>query len=73
MIPEVSRRIKIPLIAAGGIVDGRGMLAAMVLGADGVQMGSRFVVCKESSPRIFKISGEEGETKLTLKLTPLDC
>ena len=76
LIPEVSGRIKIPLIAAGGIVDGRGMLAAMVLGADGVQMGSRFVACKESSAHEnFKklvVEAKEGETKLTLKeLTPV--
>ncbi len=76
LIPEVARRIKIPLIAAGGIVDGRGMLAAMILGADAVQMGSRFVACKESSAHEnFKklvVEAKEGETKLTLKeLTPV--
>tara|TARA_X000000950_G_scaffold51622_1_gene61064 strand:+ start:1924 stop:2883 length:960 start_codon:yes stop_codon:yes gene_type:complete len=76
LIPEVARRVKIPLIAAGGIVDGRGMLAAMILGADAVQMGSRFVACKESSAHEnFKklvVEAKEGETKLTLKeLTPV--
>ena len=76
LIPDVARQIKIPLIAAGGIVDGRGMLAAMVLGADGVQMGSRFVACKESSAHEnFKklvIKAQEGDTKLTLKeITPV--
>ena len=76
LIPEVARQIKIPLIAAGGIVDGRGMLATMILGADAVQMGSRFVACKESSAHEnFKklvVEAKEGETKLTLKeLTPV--
>ena len=49
LIPMVKEKISIPLIAAGGIATGRGMLAAMVLGADGVQMGSRFVASEESS------------------------
>ena len=76
LIPEVACRVKIPLIAAGGIVDGRGMLATMILGADAVQMGSRFVACKESSAHEnFKklvVEAKEGETKLTLKeLTPV--
>ncbi len=76
LIPDVAKAIQIPLIAAGGIVDGRGMLAAMVLGADAVQMGTRFVASKESSAHInFKekvVSLNEGETKLTLKeITPV--
>ena len=76
LIPDVAEKINIPLIAAGGIVDGKSMFAAMILGADGVQMGSRFVACKESSAHDnFKklvIKAQEGDTKLTLKeLTPV--
>ena len=71
LIPMVKENITIPLIAAGGIATGRGMLAAMVLGADGVQMGSRFVASTESSAHDnFKktvIETGEGETQLTLK------
>ncbi len=71
LIPMVKENIEIPLIAAGGIATGRGMLAAMVLGADGVQMGSRFVASTESSAHTnFKktvIETGEGETQLTLK------
>ncbi len=76
LIPMVRERIDIPLIAAGGIASGRGMLAAMVLGADGVQIGSRFVASTESSAHInFKnsvVKTEDGGTDLTLKeLTPV--
>jgi enoyl-[acyl-carrier protein] reductase II len=71
LIPMVKENISIPLIAAGGIATGRGMLAAMVLGADGVQMGSRFVASTESSAHDnFKktvLETGEGETQLTLK------
>ncbi|HET8838672.1 MAG TPA: nitronate monooxygenase [Flavobacteriaceae bacterium] len=71
LIPMVKEKLSIPLIAAGGIATGRGMLAAMVLGADAVQMGSRFVATPEASSHInFKnlvISVEEGQTQLTLK------
>lgn len=71
LIPMVKENITIPLIAAGGIATGRGMLAAMVLGADGVQMGSRFVASTESSAHDnFKeivVKTEEGDTQLTLK------
>ena len=71
LIPMVKENISIPLIAAGGIATGRGMLAAMVLGADGVQMGSRFVASTESSAHDnFKktvVETGEGETQLTLK------
>ncbi len=71
LIPMVAEKIKIPLIAAGGIATGRGMLAAMVLGAEAVQMGSRFVASKEaSSHQKFKelvVNIEEGQTQLTLK------
>ena len=76
LVPEVAKTIQIPLIAAGGIIDGRSMLAAMVLGADGVQMGTRFVASEESSAHInFKqkvVGLREGETQLTLKeITPV--
>lgn len=71
LIPMVKEKITIPLIAAGGIATGRGMLAAMVLGADGVQMGSRFVASFESSAHAnFKqtvLETGEGDTQLTLK------
>ena len=76
LIPEVAKAVQIPLIAAGGIIDGRSMLAAMVLGADAVQMGTRFVASEESSAHInFKqkvVGLREGETQLTLKeITPV--
>ena len=71
LIPMVKEKITIPLIAAGGIATGKGMLATMVLGADGVQMGSRFVASVESSAHDnFKntvVNTKEGETQLTLK------
>jgi enoyl-[acyl-carrier protein] reductase II len=71
LIPMVKDKISIPLIAAGGIASGRGMLAAMVLGADGVQVGSRFAASVESSSHEnFKqtiINVQEGGTQLTLK------
>ena len=71
LIPMVKEKLKIPVIAAGGIATGRGMLAAMVLGADGVQIGSRFVASNESSAHInFKekvVKTEDGDTQLTLK------
>lgn len=71
LIPMVREQIEIPLIAAGGIATGRGMLAAMVLGADAVQVGSRFVASNEASSHIaFKemvIKAQEGDTMLTLK------
>lgn len=76
LIPMVAKEITLPLIAAGGIGTGRGMLAAMNLGADGVQIGSRFVATPESSAHEnFKkivIDSKEGDTLLTLKeLTPV--
>lgn len=71
LIPAVKERIDIPLIAAGGISSGRSMLAAMILGADGVQVGSRFVASYEaSSHESFKqkiVKASEGDTHLTLK------
>ena len=76
LIPAVKEKIDIPLIAAGGIATGKAMLASMVLGADGVQIGSRFVASKEaSSHELFKqkvVEAGEGDTQLTLKeLTPV--
>jgi enoyl-[acyl-carrier protein] reductase II len=71
LIPAVKEHIKIPLIAAGGIATGSAMLAVMVLGADGVQVGSRFVASDEASSHLsFKnkiVQIGEGDTQLTLK------
>ncbi|WP_150450829.1 NAD(P)H-dependent flavin oxidoreductase [Arenibacter lacus] len=71
LIPSVKEKTHIPLIAAGGIATGRAMLAAMILGADGVQVGSRFVASNEASSHpAFKqkvVEAGEGATKLTLK------
>ena len=71
LIPMVKEKLTIPVIAAGGIATGRGMLAALVLGADGVQIGSRFVASEESSAHInFKeevVKTQDGDTQLTLK------
>lgn len=71
LIPAVKERVTIPIIAAGGISSGRSMLAVMILGADGVQVGSRFVASHEaSSHESFKqrvVASEEGDTHLTLK------
>lgn len=76
LIPNVSKELSIPVIAAGGIGTGRGMLAAMVLGAEAVQIGSRFVASNESSAHdLFKnavVEAKEGDTQLTLKeITPV--
>ncbi|MCL6275322.1 nitronate monooxygenase [Muricauda sp. 2012CJ35-5] len=71
LIPSVKEHINIPLIAAGGIANGKSMLAAMVLGADGVQVGSRFAASHEGSAHnLFKqriVEAKEGDTHLTLK------
>ncbi|WP_299211203.1 nitronate monooxygenase [uncultured Aquimarina sp.] len=71
LIPMVKEKIKIPLIAAGGIATGASMFAVMSLGADGVQIGSRFVASEEASSHIdFKkmvVDAKEGDTHLTLK------
>lgn len=71
LIPMVKEKVQIPIIAAGGIATGRGMLAAMILGADGVQVGSRFAASIESSAHNnFKqtiVNIKEGGTQLTLK------
>jgi enoyl-[acyl-carrier protein] reductase II len=76
LIPQVKKAITIPLIAAGGIGSGRAMAAAFALGAQGVQIGSRFVTTQESSAHInFKnaiVEAKEGDTQLSLKqLTPV--
>lgn len=76
LVPMVKKEISIPIIAAGGIASGKSMLAAMVLGADGVQMGSRFAASTEASSHInFKneiVNAKEGATMLTLKdVTPV--
>ena len=76
LVPLICRKLSIPVISAGGIATGRGFLAAMALGANGVQIGSRFVASVESSAHMaFKkavIDSKEGDTKLTLKeLTPV--
>ncbi len=71
LIPMVKEQLQIPLIAAGGIATGRAMLATMILGADGVQIGSRFAASEESSShKAFKqaiIDTKDGDTQLTLK------
>ena len=71
LIPMVAEQLDIPLIAAGGIATGKAMLACLVLGADGVQVGSRFVASTESSAhQAFKqvvVDAKEGDTQLTLK------
>ena len=71
LLPQVKQAVTIPIIAAGGIASGAGMLAAFALGADGIQMGSRFVASLESSAHAsFKsaiINANEGDTRLALK------
>lgn len=71
LIPDVAQHIQIPLLAAGGIATGQQMLAAMILGADGVQVGSRFAATHEASSHpSFKdeiVKANEGDTHLTLK------
>lgn len=76
LVPAVTKAVTIPVIAAGGIATGRQMLAAMIMGAEGVQMGSRFVASEEASSHInFKtavINAAEGDTHLSMKaLTPV--
>lgn len=71
LIPQIREAVSLPLIAAGGIASGRSMLAAMALGADGVQVGSRFAASEESSAHInFKqsiVEAKDGSTQLVLK------
>lgn len=76
LIPAVAQAVTIPVLAAGGIATGRQMLASMVLGAEGVQVGTRFVACNESSAHeAFKkkvLLAAEGDTQLMMKkLTPV--
>jgi enoyl-[acyl-carrier protein] reductase II len=76
LVPAVTSAVSIPVIAAGGIATGRQMLAAMVLGAEGVQVGTRFVASEEASSHLsFKeavVHAAEGDTQLSLKkLTPV--
>ena len=76
LIPRVKRETSLPLMAAGGIATGRAMLATMILGADGVQIGSRFAISQESSAhenfKNYVINSKEGDTLLSLKeLTPV--
>lgn len=76
LIPDLVDEIKVPIVAAGGIASGAAMLAVMALGAEGVQIGSRFVTSVESSAHMsFKsevIAAKEGSTELSLKaLTPV--
>jgi len=71
LVPLVRDAVNVPVIAAGGIADGRAMMAAMALGADGVQVGSRFVASEESSAhpafKQYVVDSREGDTLLTLK------
>lgn len=76
LVPAVCQAVTIPVLAAGGIATGRQMLAAMVLGAEGVQVGSRFVASREASShdnfKAMVLAAVEGDTKLSLKeLTPV--
>jgi enoyl-[acyl-carrier protein] reductase II len=76
LVPLIRKHVTIPLIAAGGIGTGSGMLAAMALGADGVQIGSRFIASPESSAhqnfKEFILNSKEGDTQLILKeITPV--
>jgi enoyl-[acyl-carrier protein] reductase II len=76
LIPMISQAVNVPVIAAGGIATGRAMVAAFALGAEGVQIGSRFVLSDESSAHLnFKnkvLESREGDTRLSLKkLTPV--
>ena len=71
LIPEVKKMTSLPLLAAGGIATGKSMLATMVLGADGVQIGSRFAISAESSAhenfKNYVVNSKEGDTLLSLK------
>jgi enoyl-[acyl-carrier protein] reductase II len=76
LIPSVRRATSLPLISAGGIGTGRAMLATMILGADGVQIGSRFAISNESSAhekfKNYVVNSREGDTLLSIKsLTPV--
>ncbi|PTM59384.1 NAD(P)H-dependent flavin oxidoreductase [Desmospora activa] len=73
LLPQVADRVQIPLIAAGGVMDGRGMVAAMVLGASGVQLGTAFLTCVESGAHpAYKqrvLQSDDESTHLTRSLT----
>ncbi|MBU3661796.1 MAG: nitronate monooxygenase [Bacteroidetes bacterium] len=76
LLPQIAAIAKVPIIAAGGMLDGRSWLAAEVLGAQGIQVGSRFAICQESSAhpnyKAAVIAAKEGDTQLCLKkLTPV--
>jgi enoyl-[acyl-carrier protein] reductase II len=76
LVPQIADAVEIPVIAAGGIADGRGMAAALALGADGVQVGTRFAVTVESSAhdnyKKAVLEADDGDTVLTLKkITPV--
>jgi len=76
LIPSVRKATSLPLISAGGIATGRAMLATMILGADGVQIGSRFAISNESSAhenfKNYVVNSKEGDTLLSIKnLTPV--
>ena len=76
LIPSIRKAVDVPIIAAGGIASGRAMLAAMALGADGVQIGSRFIATPESSAhqhfKEYILRSKEGDTQLMLKeITPV--
>ncbi len=77
LVPQVADAVKIPILAAGGIADGRGLAASLALGAEGIQMGSRFVVCQESPvPLNIKEKVMESkieETVITGNITGLRC
>ncbi|SEQ64421.1 NAD(P)H-dependent flavin oxidoreductase [Piscibacillus halophilus] len=73
LIPQVSEAVNVPVVAAGGVMDGKGMVAAMVLGAKGVQMGTRFLSTKESGvPQDYKealFTGDETSTVITKNIS----
>jgi nitronate monooxygenase len=75
LVPQVAGAVRVPVIAAGGIMDGRGLLAALALGAEGVLMGTRFIATRESgAPRFYKqalIDGDSDRTTLTDAFTGL--
>lgn len=76
LIPSVRNATSLPLISAGGIASGKAMLATMILGADGVQIGSRFAISNESSAhenfKNYVVNSQEGDTLLSIKsLTPV--
>jgi enoyl-[acyl-carrier protein] reductase II len=77
LIPLVTRKVKIPVIAAGGIGDGRGMVAALALGAEGISMGSRFIATKEAPVPLrvkqYLIQSTEEDTVVTDNLTGVRC